>query len=295
MKKTKSLRRAVCLVLTAMLLIGMLGGAVAVSAEGAAAESVSVWVTVSDAAGAMVLPYACVTVTDVDSDGTLTINDALYAAHEAAYPGGAAAGYSYYTGEYGLAIGKLWGDESGAFGYYRNDASAWNLSDPIEEGDHVRAFIYQDQIAWSDSYSFFDRAALTVDAGASVTLTLQASGYDAEWNPVTAPLAGAVLTLDGTPCDYVTDSEGRVTLTLMEAGEVVIGATCEGRTLVPPICVVTVNAVEEQTTPTPDPEKNGEEDGDDGDKILPIACAAGGILFVVIVAAVVLPSRRRPL
>ena len=95
MKKTKSLRRAVCLVLTAMLLIGMLGGAVAVSAEGAAGESVSVWVTVSDAAGAMVLPYACVTVTDVDSDGALTINDALYAAHEAAYPGGAAAGYSY--------------------------------------------------------------------------------------------------------------------------------------------------------------------------------------------------------
>ena len=41
-----------------------------------------------------------VELTDVDEDGALTIADALYLAHEAAFEGGAEAGFADAMGEY---------------------------------------------------------------------------------------------------------------------------------------------------------------------------------------------------
>ena len=68
--------------------------------------------------------------TDADGDGALTINDALILFHDAAYEGGAAAGYGSAVSQYGLGITKLWGIENGSsYGYYVNDAAAFNLSD----------------------------------------------------------------------------------------------------------------------------------------------------------------------
>ena len=57
----------------------------------AAEEPVTVYVTIAN--GSLVMTQEPVTVTDIDKDGSLTINDALYLAHEAKYQGGAAAGY----------------------------------------------------------------------------------------------------------------------------------------------------------------------------------------------------------
>ena len=57
-------------------------------------KSATVYVTVSNA-GSLVLAQGAVTVTDIDNDGLLTVNDALYCAHEAKYDGGAEAGYAY--------------------------------------------------------------------------------------------------------------------------------------------------------------------------------------------------------
>jgi hypothetical protein len=57
-----------------------------------AAETAKISVTIADK-GNLVMSQEEVTVTDIDGDGTLTINDTLYAAHEATYEGGAAAGY----------------------------------------------------------------------------------------------------------------------------------------------------------------------------------------------------------
>ena len=50
-----------------------------------------------------------ITVADNDGDGALTINDALYAAHEKAFTGGAAAGYASVQSDWGLSLSKLWG------------------------------------------------------------------------------------------------------------------------------------------------------------------------------------------
>ncbi len=232
-KKIISLALAlfVCAALSASLMC-------AVSAED---ESVSVYVTISN--GSLVLTHASVTVTDTDEDGALTINDALTAAHDAYYEGGADAGYASETGDYGLSLTKLWGVENGgSYGYYVNNASAWSLADTVSEGDYIVAFVYTDLTSWSDTYSFFDTDSADVTTSDEVTLTLSYIGYDESWNTVTLPLAGAAITVDGESTEYVTDENGQVTLTLNAEGEHIISAVSDAVTLVPPVCVVSVAA-----------------------------------------------------
>ncbi len=233
------MKKAGC-VLAALVLL--LGCAVPVAAEEAA---VTVTVSIADTTGT-VLAGKEVTVTDADGDGALTIHDALYAAHETAYTGGAAAGYETSVTQWGLGITKLWGDASGSYGYYVNSASAFGLADPIEDGDYVDAFVYA-QADWSDVYCFFDKRTAE---GERVTLTLQQAGYDANWNPVTLPVEGAVITVDGVDTAFVTDANGKVTVELA-AGEHVISAKSATLALVPPVCVATVEQVQQQPQQPP--------------------------------------------
>ena len=99
--------------------------------------SATVYVSIANK-GQLVAAQTKVKVTDIDGDNALTVNDALYATHEAVYPSGAKEGYSYYIHkDYGLSIGKLWGDTSGNFGYYINNSSCWSLADPVKNGDYL--------------------------------------------------------------------------------------------------------------------------------------------------------------
>ena len=91
------------------ILLGMCG----ITAFAAETPQAEVYVTIADGSGQLVLAQEAISVTDTDNDGVLTINDALYAAHEAKYDGGAAAGYASSVGQYGLAMDKLWGTENG--------------------------------------------------------------------------------------------------------------------------------------------------------------------------------------
>ena len=201
----------------------------------AAAETTTVTVTIA-VAGKTTLHAVEVTVTDADGDGVLTISDALYAAHQAAYEGGAEAGYNAYIHkDYGLSLGKLWGDASGNFGYYVNHVSAWGLSDPVKDGDVVDAFVYADGKYYSDQYTFFETSL----EGGVISLTLLGAGYDENWNPVTSPVAGAVITVNGKATEIVTDENGKATLTLAE-GEHLVSATLAGKTIVPPTVRVNV-------------------------------------------------------
>ena len=63
--------------------------------------------------------------------------------------------------------------------------------------------------------------------------------YDAEWNTVQAPVGGARITINGITTDYVTDADGKVTLSL--ADDAIISAVSDTMTLVPPICSVDVD------------------------------------------------------
>lgn len=221
--------------------------AVSVSAE--ITDESTVYVTISDENGALVLAQEAVTVTDIDADGALTVDDALYAAHEAHYQGGAASGYASSEGQYGTQLDTLWGTTNGGgYGYYVNHASALNLDAPIESGDYISAYVYTDLTAWSDTYCFFDQDTQTVSAGESISLTLSAAGYDENWAPITLPVADAVITINGEATEYSTDENGAVTLSFDKSGEYIVSASSDTQTLVPPVYKVTVSALTETTT-----------------------------------------------
>lgn len=231
------MKKSISIALAAMMLIGALG--LTATAQEASSLSTEVYVTIADQ-GSLAVTQEKITVTDADGDHALTLNDALFCAHEEKYPGGASAGYASAVSEYGLGLTKLWGDESGSYGYYINNASAWSLADPITDGDYVYAFVYADGTGWSDAYSYFDENTVAVQAGEELTLTLSRLGYDASWNTVVLPVEGATITVNGASTKYKTDAQGKVTVVFEQAGEVVISALGEGITLVPAVAVVSV-------------------------------------------------------
>lgn len=211
-----------------------------------AEDAPTVYVSISDDTGALVVAYAPVTVNDADGDGALTICDALIAVHAAYHPDGAAAFLAEAT-EWGLSMYKLWNVENGgSYGYMLNDASPMSLLDLVKDGDHIKAYAFTDLTNFSDTYAYFTApvatgarlAATTVDA--EVALTLSAAAYDANWNPITVPVAGAVLTVNGEKTGVVTDENGNALLTFAAAGVYTVSAVSETMTLVPPVCIVTV-------------------------------------------------------
>lgn len=225
-------------VILAILVMAMLFGTGAQVA--AADEQAKVCVTISD--GTLRLAREQVTLADADGDGALTLNDALYLAHEAKYEGGAAAGYGSAASDYGVSITKLWGVESGSgYGYYINNASAMSLMDTVKDGDCVSAFVYTDTVGFSDTYCYFDKTTLSADSGEVFTLTLNAAAFDENWNPVVKPVEGASITVDGVKTEYKTDAEGRVSIMLDGEKACIISAVSETQTLVPPVCEVNVS------------------------------------------------------
>ena len=175
----------------------------------------------------------------VVSGEDFNLDDDLKAAHDAAYEGGAGKGYASATGEYGLYITKLWGDESGAFGYAVNNKMSGGLGDKVKAGDSVVAYIYTDKTNFSDRYTYFNVNHASAKAGEKLTLTLSSVGYDEKFNAVSSPLAGATITVDGEKTEYKTDAEGNVTLSLKGGKTYTVSAVADSA-IVPPLCVVTV-------------------------------------------------------
>ena len=158
------MKRTIALITMLLLLLALL--TIGTSAENATAKSEEIataYVTIA-VKGELVTTQLAVMLEDYDKDGAITVSDALYAAHEKAYTGGAAAGYGYYESDYGLSMSKLWGDESGAYGYYLNNASCQSLADPIKDGDYITAFVYA-SADFSDVYTYFDVSAKTISLG----------------------------------------------------------------------------------------------------------------------------------
>lgn len=239
------MKKCISFFVALMMLFGICG--ISAFAEGTGATA-NVYVTVADDSGKLVLAQEPITVTDRNNDGKLTVDEALFATHEATYEGGAAAGYGSADGQWGLSLTKLWGVENGgSYGYYVNHASVTGLGDTVKEGDYVAAFVYTDTTAWSDTYTFFDKNTLTADEGSEVTVTLSAAGYDADYTPVTVPVKNATITVNGEAGEYKTDENGKVTLKFSKAGTFVISAASASDTLVPPVLTVTVTEKSPQT------------------------------------------------
>lgn len=213
-----------------------------------AADSEVVYVSIADNKGALVLPCQPVTVTDTDGDGTLTINDALYLAHEAYFSTGA-DGYGSVPSDWGLSMTKLWGVENGgSYGYYLNNTAAMSLADPVSAGDYIAAFVYTDTASFSDTYCYFDIQKKTdILMSSSITLTLSAAGYDENFAPITYPVANAEITIDGTSTGVYTDENGVAVLPFYAAGTYTISARSATQTLVPPVCLAVVGETAPQT------------------------------------------------
>ncbi len=226
------------ILLVLVLLTGLLAtAALAAPAEGTVYVTIALGGEIVTGADGAKVANVPVKVLDLDFDGVFTVDEALRAAHDACYPGGAAAGYASSETDWGLAIDMLWGDTSYAFGYYVNDAMAWSLSDPVEDGGSVKAYVFADSEYYSDVYSYFDKAAAE---GSSVTLTLYAGSFDENWNVVFAPAAGAAITVDGVRTGVVTDAEGKATVTIDQPGTHLVSAVSDEVIYVPAVCNVTV-------------------------------------------------------
>lgn len=274
------MKKVLSTALAASLMLGAFGAA----AYADETEHATVYVSIADDKGVLVLTQEAINVTDVDADGALTINDALYAAHEAKFDGGADAGYASSMGPYGLALDKLWGvTNGGSYGYMLNNSSAMGLTDPIKDGDHINAYAYTDLITWSDTYCYFDAYTVEAEAGKAFTLTLSASGYDESWNPITLPVEGAEITIDGEKTGVKTDTEGKATVMIDTEGTFVLSALSDRQTLVPPVCKISVTAVVE----VPETEDNTSVPPT-GDANIAVAS-----IFVVSVAGVAVCTERR--
>ena len=232
------MKHTITLILTLCLLLSLLAiGASAENSTSASVELSTAYVTIA-VKGELAAVQIAVILEDCDGDGSITVNDALYAAHQKAYEGGAETGYGFYTSDYGLSMSKLWGDESGAYGYYLNNASCMSLADPVKNGDYITAFVYASS-DWSDVYTYFDVSTKTVEVGEEITLTLMAAGYDENWTPITYPVEGATVTFEGRKTGFVTDAEGKVTISPEATGTHIYSAVHDGMTIVPPVCSIT--------------------------------------------------------
>jgi bacterial Ig-like domain (group 2)./bacterial Ig-like domain (group 3) len=178
----------------------------------------------SDGTAAVELP---VTVTDVNSDGILTFDEALVALHEAYCPDGYALN--------GNSVRKLWGSEVTAPIVAKNDkvlekAVNWKTS-TVAEGDKLYAASIKDTVDYSDCLSYFDKKAVTVEAGKEFTLTLKAAGeyfsgsnYK-ELNAYSIPVGtwenGSFKAITGAK----TAANGTVTLSFAKAGTYIVTAS----------------------------------------------------------------------
>lgn len=205
-------------------------------------SSVQVYVSVSLREDTVALALQKVTVTDADGDGVVSIADALYAAHESCFEGGAAAGLLVEKTAYGLSLGKLWGvANGGSYGYYLNNASPMSLADPVADGDCVYAYCYTDTTTYSDTYCFFNQTTYSASVDSPVSFVVKSMGFDAAWQPVSAPMAGLEITVDGVATQVLSAQDGSFTLSFDKPGTYRISAQSADLVLVAPLAQVVVS------------------------------------------------------
>lgn len=200
-------------------------------------EQMRVYVFVTDAGGETALAYQELPLSDADGDGMLTVHDALLLAHDGYFDGGAASGFASEETEEGRIASMFWGEDGGHIGIYVNHMPVADLLVPLQEGDLLDVFA---RVTPEDGlYCYFDVPHASVGGGEALTLTLAAAD-----SGEAAPIAGAVICIDGKDTAFTTDAEGKVTLQFDGSGSCIVSARKDGAALLPPVCAVTVSAEE---------------------------------------------------
>lgn len=228
------------IIITLALIVTLSAGSATVFADENIGESITVYFTMTDK-GQRTIHREAITVTDTDGNGNISIHDALTSVHDAKYEGGSEAGYSLQNVSDGTSVSKLWGDESGAFGFRINDLPAESIHASINGGDELHVFLCADTERMSDVYCYFDVKSTVINKYDTVTLKLSTSKTSPYGDITESPFSGAKITVNGEETSYKTDSEGMVTVSFNEIGEFTVSATSSSLTIVPPVCTVSVN------------------------------------------------------
>lgn len=180
--------------------------------------------TLAQAKDGSVMAEKEVTVTDIDGDGHYTFDEALVAAHDTYYDGGAAAGYDPGSG---FAV-KLWGVESTNNLFFVNGEgiSSGVTVDEVKAGDSLYASANADQAYYADWYTAFDSGSKTVPTGEEITLNLsghQGMAYTEE-GKANKPVAGASIKDTAGNVYGTTDEEGNIKITFNEPGTYIVTA-----------------------------------------------------------------------
>lgn len=205
------------------------------SEEGTAKEEIQVTVSISkdgkflnDKDGN---PMAGRTVT-LTGQSSYTMDDALKAAHDLYYPGGAEAGYDFHedeTGNYDGLIYKLWGyDRSSVPGirYARNnDCKNYqeSLTQSVVDGDSLNFYIEQRKN--QDRLAFFTETEEIITQYEHAELHLRQSNIN---GTAFSECSGASIYIDGVKQDgLITDESGKVTLPSLEVRDTPYFITAE--------------------------------------------------------------------
>lgn len=196
---------------------------VSVTAE--PAHSITVYMTVSDRGvlaqtkdGSAMFNQS-VQVSDLNSDGVLTCDEALAAAHAAYCPNG----YASEPSGWGVSVTRLWGVESMNFSFYLNDSALEShvgdtSSSVLHAGDSIVASVNQDDVYYADHYTAFAKRSSTATVGQTFTLSLNGgSGGEltvGEWKN------GSFVAIDGASVD----ANGNVSVVFEKAGTYLLTA-----------------------------------------------------------------------
>lgn len=176
-------------------------------------------------------PMAGRTVT-LTGQSSYTMDDALKAAHNLYYPGGAEAGYDFHedeTGNYDGLIYKLWGyDRNSVPGirYARNnDCKNYqeSLTQNVDNGDSLHFYIQQRKS--QDRLAFFTETEETITQGEPAELHLRQSNVN---GTAFSECSGASIYIDGVKQDgLITNESGKVTLPSLEVRDTPYFITAE--------------------------------------------------------------------
>lgn len=190
------------------------------------AEKITVYITVSNrgvlaqAKDGSAMFDREVEVSDLNSDGVLTYDEALSAAHALYCPNG----YASENSGWGVSVYKLWGVESMNFSFYLNDSALENHvgnteTSALHAGDLLTASVNQDEKYYADHYVKFSKRSCAATAGRKFTLSMGGTlgsdkitiGY---WKN------GGFVALDGA----TVDKSGNVSLVFTQAGSYLLTA-----------------------------------------------------------------------
>lgn len=224
---TNTLNKRLWRILSAMLVIAMILTSVSIPAfADDAAVGTTVYLTVSDkgtlaaANDNSVMLNKPVTVTDINNDGKLTVDEALTAAHNA------------YNQDEGYAVGdrgvtKLWGISATNVLFFVNNVGLASgvTADTVSNGDSLVASVNSDNQYYADWYTYFGANKKQVSTDQEFTLNLKGhlgmAYTDEDKTDVAVPNANIGLWKDGKfeqLGDKKTNENGDVTLSFDTEG-----------------------------------------------------------------------------